>query len=123
MVYVADPAGRRVQVFTIQGKYVSQVAINEEGPARQSAVALAFSPDAEQRFLYVADVGNSQIVFVERKTLNPIGFIGDPGDFPGQFRGLHDIAVDPSGTVYTAEVSELSRFQRFPVAPPEAAVK
>ena len=40
------PPNRRVQVFTPDGKYVTQMFINRAGPSPQSAAGLAFSPDA-----------------------------------------------------------------------------
>src|SRR5204862_938021 len=67
LVYVADRPNRRVQVFTPEGKYITQVFINRAGPSPQSAAGLAFSPDAQQQFLYVADYGNSHIAVLARK--------------------------------------------------------
>src|SRR5262245_38698492 len=72
LVYVADRPNRRVQVFTPDGKYVTQVFINRTGPSPQSAAGLAFSPDTQQQFLYVADYGNSHIAVLERKSLQPL---------------------------------------------------
>ena len=69
LVYVADRPNRRVQVFTPDGKYVTQAFINRSGPSPQSAAGLAFSPDAQQQFLYVADYGNSHIAVLDRKSL------------------------------------------------------
>jgi hypothetical protein len=113
LVYVADRTRRRVQVFTVDGKYLSQVLINPEGPTQHSAVAVALSPDKAQRFLYVGDFGNSQILTVDRKALKVLGFFGSKGSDPGQFNGLHDVAMDSKGNLYTAEVNPGARFQRF----------
>jgi DNA-binding beta-propeller fold protein YncE len=66
LVYVADRPNRRVQVFTPDGKYVRQMFLNRAGPSAASAAGLAFSPDREQRFLYIADYGNSHIAVVDR---------------------------------------------------------
>ena len=60
IVYVGDRGGRRVQVFTLDGKYISQVWIGRECHAPDcgngtTAAGVAFSPDPAQRFLYVAD--------------------------------------------------------------------
>ncbi len=67
LVYVADRGGRRVQVFTIAGKFVNQVFIGRECHAPdcgngQTAAGIAFSPDAEQRYLYVANRSQAQIM-------------------------------------------------------------
>jgi hypothetical protein len=112
-VYVADRGGRRVQVFSLDGKYLTQVFINRAGPSRHSAAGLAFSEDSAQRFLYVADYGNSRIVVLNRADLTELYQFGDRGADPGQFRSPHHIAVDSRGTLYTAEVSPGNRAQKF----------
>jgi DNA-binding beta-propeller fold protein YncE len=117
LVYRADRSNRRVQVFTPEGKYVTQVFINREGPATVSAAGLAFSPDAAQRWLYVADYGNSVVVILDRKTLKEVGRFGSRGAMPGQFQGLHDIAADAHGDLYTTEVAPGARVQKFALQP------
>ena len=113
LVYVADRPNRRVQVFTPEGKYVTQVFINRAGPAAQSAAGLAFSPDAQQQFLYVADYGNSRIAVVERKSLQVLYQFGQRSEKPGDFQGLHHLAIDSKGNLYTGEVAPGARAQRF----------
>jgi hypothetical protein len=113
LVYVADRSNRRVQVFTPEGKYVTQMFLNREGPASGSAAGVAFSPDSAQRFLYVADYGNSRIAVVERKTLQILYQFGRRSAKPGDFRGLHNMAVDSKGNIYTGEVAPGARMQRF----------
>jgi DNA-binding beta-propeller fold protein YncE len=46
------------------------------------------SPDADQRFLYVADFGNSQVHTVDRKTLEIVAVFGRRGTDPGEFQGF-----------------------------------
>jgi hypothetical protein len=113
LVYVCDRENRRIQVFTLAGKYVNQVFINRSGPANGSAAGLAFSPDREQRFMYVADYGNSHVVVLDRKTLEVLYQFGDRSPKPGDFQGIHNIAVDSKGNLYTAEVAPGDRAQRF----------
>jgi DNA-binding beta-propeller fold protein YncE len=139
LVYVSDRANKRVQVFTTDGKYVTQVFLSRgqippsllpgtafgkpmrelaDGLARAGLTAsrTAFSPDPEQRFLYVIDRIRQQIAIVDRKTLEVLGHFGDgPGSAPGQFYVLHDVATDSMGNVYTAEVNEEGnrRAQKF----------
>jgi hypothetical protein len=113
LVYVADRGNRRVQIFTIDGKYQKQLFINREGPSGATAAGLAFSPDAAQKLLYVADFGNGKVVVVDRLSLEVLGSIGTRGAEPGQFQNLHHIAVDSKGTLYTAEVAPGRRFQKF----------
>jgi DNA-binding beta-propeller fold protein YncE len=113
LVYVADRPNRRVQVFTIDGTYKTQMFLNRSGPATGSAAGIAFSPDREQRFLYIADYGNSRIAVVERKSLTVLYQFGERSAKPGDFQGLHHLAVDSKGNIYTGEVAPGARMQRF----------
>jgi hypothetical protein len=113
LVYVADRSNRRVQVFTPDGKYVTQVFINRAGPSNSSAAGLGFSPDAPQQFLYVSDLGNSHVVVLNRKTLQVLYQFGVRGAKPGDFQTPHHVAVDSRGNLYTAEVNPGNRAQKF----------
>jgi DNA-binding beta-propeller fold protein YncE len=113
MVYVADRSNRRVQVFTTAGQYRTQMFVNRAGPASGSVSGLAFSPDKNQQFLYMADYGNSHIVVVDRKKLEVLYQFGRRGPAPGDFQGVHHLAVDSKGNLYTAEVAPGARAQRF----------
>jgi DNA-binding beta-propeller fold protein YncE len=113
LVYVADRTNRRVQVFTPEGKYVSQVFINRAISSQGTAAGLAFSPDAEQQFLYVSDIGNSQMVVLNRKTLQELYQFGTKGAKPGEFQTPHLLSVDSKGNLYTAEVNPGNRAQKF----------
>ena len=113
MLYVADRSNRRIQIFDIQGKYVDQIFINRAGPSAGSAAGIAFSPDREQRFLYVADYGNSRILVLRRKPAQVLYQFGLREATPGNFQGVHFIAVDSKGNLYTAEVLPGNRVQKF----------
>ncbi|MGH7970201.1 MAG: hypothetical protein ACREIC_15880 [Limisphaerales bacterium] len=113
IVYVADRANRRVQLFTPEGIYLTEMFLNRAGPRSASVSGLAFSPDPAQKFLYMADYGNSHIAVVDRKTLKVLYQFGQRGAEPGNFRGVHHIAVDSNGNLYTAEVAPGARAQRF----------
>jgi DNA-binding beta-propeller fold protein YncE len=113
IVYVADRSNRRVQLFTPKGKYLRQLFVNRAGPATDSACGFAFSPDKNQQFLYIADLGNSHIVVADRKKLEILYQFGKRGPALGDFQGLHHIAVDSKGNLYTAEVAPGARVERF----------
>jgi DNA-binding beta-propeller fold protein YncE len=113
LVYVADRANRRVQVFTLDGKYVTQVFINRAMPSQGTAAGVAFSPDAQQQFLYVSDLGNSHMVVLNRKTLQVLYQFGAKGSKPGEFQTPHLLSVDSKGNLYTAEVAPGNRAQKF----------
>ena len=113
LVYVADRSNRRIQIFDIQGKYIDQIFINRAGPSAGSAAGLAFSPDREQRFLYVADYGNSRILILRRKPARVLYQFGLREATPGNFQGVHFVSVDSKGNLYTAEVLPGNRVQKF----------
>jgi DNA-binding beta-propeller fold protein YncE len=102
LVYVSDRDNQRVQVFDRMGRYRTQVFVHRNSPSRQTAAGLALSPD--QRWLYVIDFGNAQVVVYDRKTLKEVATIGSSGTAPGQFVGPHLMATDSKGVVYIAEV-------------------
>ena len=92
-VYVADRSNGRVQVFTLAGKYVTQLFTGG------SPGGLALSPDRDQQFLFVGE-GN-QILVVNRKTLAVLS--ADRFGPRGTVRP-HQMAIDSKGNVYTAEL-------------------
>ncbi len=111
LVYVCDRTHRRIQVFKTDGTYLTQVFVSRTSDP--SAAGLAFSPDPAQRYLYVADYGSGRVVVMDRTSLTILTSFGQLGAGPGEFRGLHAVAVDRAGTVYTAEVGPGNRAQRF----------
>ena len=56
---------------------MTQVFINRAGPAAQSVAGITFSPDTAQRFLYLADYGNSRVLVLDRKSLQVLYQFGD----------------------------------------------
>ncbi len=118
LVYVSDRGGKRVQVFTLDGKYVTQKFIDRycEEPHcgnGQTVASTAFSHDPEQRFLYVASRSPARVWVLDRKTLEPLDSFGRPGVAPGEFYVLHHMNVDAKGNLYTTEVQDGKRIQKF----------
>lgn len=116
LVYVADRNYRRVQVFSLDGQYLDQVIVNPTGADFMTACGLAFSPDPEQEFMYVGDYGNGHVHIVRRRTLEVVGSFGNLGERPGDFQGLHTLAADSKGNLWTAETQPRpvgSRVQKF----------
>jgi hypothetical protein len=50
---------------------------------------------------------------VDRQTLLELTTFGDGGRQPGQFYGVHSIAIDSKGNLYTTETYEGKRLQKF----------
>ena len=73
---------------------------------------IAFSKDPEQRYVFMAE-GTNEKVLVERATLKEISNFGDGGRQPGQFFGVHSIAIDSKGNLYITERYEDKRVQKF----------
>jgi hypothetical protein len=113
IVYVADRSNRRLQLFTPDGKYLTQMFLNRAGPAVGSVTGMTLSPDADQKYLYLSDYGNSHIAVVDRKSLQVLYQFGVRGKEPGNFQGVHLITTDAKGNIYAAEVAPGARAQRF----------
>jgi len=113
LVYVADRGNSRVQVFTLDGKYQTQVFVNRKDKSAATACGLALSSDPQQKYLYVSDFGNGHVWILDRKSLTVLGHFGEQGPEPGNFRNAHHMATDSKGNLYTAEVNPGSRVQRF----------
>jgi DNA-binding beta-propeller fold protein YncE len=137
LVYVCDRKNQRLQVFTIDGKYLTQIFIsrgrmnpsNDAGTlfgrprkdivnkvltSPDTASRATFSPDPQQRFLYIIDRRHQRVLILNRKTLEILGsFGGGVGDQPGQFYVIHDMATDSHGNIYTAEIKDGTRAQKF----------
>jgi DNA-binding beta-propeller fold protein YncE len=112
LVYLCDRAGDRIQEFRLDGTYVREAFIAPETLGSGSAWDLAFSHDPEQRYIYLADGSNEKIHVIERSTLQVVTEFGDGGRYPGTFLGVHSIAVDSQGNIFTTETYEGKRVQK-----------
>lgn len=113
LLYVCDRAENRIQVFQPDGTYLSEVIIAPETLSQGSTWDVAFSPDDEQRFLYLADGQNMRVYVIERATMEVLYSFGDGGRQPGQFFAVHSIDTDSQGNIYTTETYEGKRLQKF----------
>ena len=113
LVYACDRAGDRLQVFRPDGTFVREAFVAPQTLGSGSVWDIAFSHDEDQSFLYVADGSNELIHVLDRETLEVVTTFGDGGRQPGQFYGIHSIAVDSQGNVYTTETYEGKRLQKF----------
>lgn len=113
LVYVCDRVNNRLQVFKTDGTFVQEIFVKPNSLGDGSVWDIAFSPDAEQKYIYLADGTNRKIFIIERKTLETLTTFGDGGRNPGQFFAVHSIAVDSKGNIYTAETYEGKRLQKF----------
>ncbi len=113
LVYVCDRANDRIQVFRKDGTFVKEAFIARRSLGEGSVWDIAFSKDPEQRYLYLADGRNMRVHILLRDTLEELTSFGDGGRQPGQFFGVHSIAIDSKGNLYTTETYEGKRLQKF----------
>ena len=113
LVYVCDRQNDRLQVFTKDGKFIKEQWYARRSLSEGSVWDVAFSRDPQQRYIFMADGRNQRVRIIVRETLEEISNFGDGGRQPGQFFGVHSIAVDSKGNLYTTETYEGKRVQRF----------
>jgi DNA-binding beta-propeller fold protein YncE len=113
LVYAADRNANRIQVTTKEGKFLKEFSLAPTTGEGGSTGGVAFSPDKAQRLLFISDITNNHIWFLNREDGKVIGKMGSMGQNGGQFFGLHMIAVDSKGNIYTGEVFNGERVQRF----------
>jgi len=118
LVYAADRAAERIHVTTKDGRFVKEFIMTAPGTKRNdsdrgAAGGVAFSPDKAQKYLYICDIKNNTIWFLNRDDGKIVGRLGSMGESGGQFFGLHMIATDSRGYIYTGEVFAGQRVQRF----------
>jgi DNA-binding beta-propeller fold protein YncE len=113
LVYVCDRQADRVQVFRADGTFVQEAFYARNTLGSGSAWDIAFSKDPQQRYIFLADGTNEKVRVVLRQTLEELTNFGDGGRQPGQFFGVHSIATDSKGNLYTTETYEGKRLQKF----------
>jgi DNA-binding beta-propeller fold protein YncE len=112
LVYVADRSNNRLQVFRPDGTFVKEAFVAREvRTPTGTVVTMAFSPDKEQKFLYVTS-GDQKVRILDRQTLQVLGSFGRLGHYAGQFHHITDITVDSKGNIYTGE-NEGRRVQKW----------
>src|SRR5438093_740113 len=113
LVYVCDRSNDRIQVFKKDGTFVKESFIAKRTLGDGSVWDIAFSKDAQQKYLYLVDGANEKIYIMLRDSLEILTSFGDGGRQPGQFYAVHSIATDSKGNIYTTETYRGQRVQRF----------
>jgi hypothetical protein len=113
LLYVCDRPNDRIQVFKPDGSFVKEVIVAKRTLGDGSMWDIAFSKDPQQKYMYVADGKNEKIYVMDRQSLEILTSFGDGGRQPGQFFGVHSIATDSKGNIYTTETYEGKRLQKF----------
>ena len=118
LIYLADRANNRIQVFRQNGEYVAEKILRARCGAQEKATwapkrpcgteaafSVGFSHDGPQTYLYVADGGTHVITVLRRKDLEVVDEFGGPGVAAGQLGRPHNLSVDPSGNIFVAEAA------------------
>jgi DNA-binding beta-propeller fold protein YncE len=100
-LFVSDGKMHRVMIFNPKHEVEGQITEGLTDP-----VGLAI--DTENRFLYVADAQQDQVIVYDADTLKLLRRIGTGGKnhyltTPGDFAAPQGVAVDPDGNVYVTD--------------------
>ena len=112
-VYVCDREAAKIEVYDKTGKSLktfpmpwTPTTMPADGQIKQSGgsvVAIDFSPDAAQTYMFIINQNNGVIDIVERETGKKLSSFGRVGRFPGNFDQPHGIAVDSKGNIYISD--------------------
>jgi hypothetical protein len=127
-VYVCERGSDRIQVFTKQGKFVKEFWIHPSTQSRGphcggiwsmtdppcgTIYNLTLSTDPQQKYILVADGTNNMVWILNRNDGTLAGSFGGNGRYAGQLHWIDSIAMDSKGNVYTGEVEDGKRIQKF----------
>jgi hypothetical protein len=112
-VYVCDRVNNRIQVFTPAGEFLQELRVEPLTQANGSVWDMVLSHDPAQSYLYVADGANGRIYVLRRSDGAQVGSFGRTGRMAGEFKWVHNLAIDREGNLYTSEVGFGRRVQKF----------
>ena len=113
LLYVCDRQNDRLQVFKPDGTFVKEMFYEKRTLGSGSVWDIAFSKDPQQKYIYLADGENDRVHIIDRQSLQVLTTFGEGGRQPGEFYGVHSIATDSKGNIYTTETYRGQRVQRF----------
>jgi DNA-binding beta-propeller fold protein YncE len=113
LLYVCDRINNRIQVFRKDGSFVKEFVVAPATRGNGSVWDVDVSHDASQTWLYNADGENNHVWTLVRESGRVLAKFGRSGRQAGQFRWVHNLAVDSRGNIYTTEVDTGKRAQKF----------
>jgi hypothetical protein len=120
LVYVCDRVNNRVQVFHKDGSFVTQFVYEKDTRGSGSTWDLYLWPDKQQDYLVMVDGTNNEMRTIRREDGQVTSTVGRSGRNAGQFHWVHNIAIDSKGNVFTTEVDNGKRIQKWiPNAAPQ----
>ena len=100
-------------MFKKDGTFVKEFFVEKSTRLQGSMWWLALWPDAKQSYLINADGVNNEVRILSRETVETVGSFGRSGRQAGDFHWIHNLAVDSKGNIYTTEVDNAKRVQKF----------
>jgi hypothetical protein len=113
LIYVCDRTQNRIQIFKKDGTFLKEWFFEKATLGNGAVWDLAIWPDPRQTYLLNADGENNEIRIISREDGSVVGSFGHSGRNAGQFHWIHAMAVDKLGNVYTGEVDNAKRIQKF----------
>ena len=116
LVYVCDRQGDRIQVFDKMGNFKNNIWVKRGNSLPDNWGTtwwIGFSPDRQQKYMYVDDGGDEQVKILDHASGEVLSSFGRPGHQAGAFTHGHTLAVDSKGNVYVAETEWGRRVQKF----------
>jgi DNA-binding beta-propeller fold protein YncE len=113
LVYVCDRANDRIQVFHKDGTFVQEFRFEPQTLANGSVWDMVLSTDPDERYMFIVDGANEQALVARRLTGEVLSRFGEAGRMAGEFKWVHNVAIDSKGNLYTTEVGWGRRVQRF----------
>ena len=130
LVYVGERGQNRISVYTKQGKWIKDFSVSPNTPSQRArdcgglppntkmppcgtTYKMVFSKDPDQKYMYVADGTNNHVWILDHKTGKTLGNFGSNGKYAGQFHWINAIGTDLQGNIYTGEVEQAKRIQKF----------
>lgn len=113
LIYVCDRSNNRVQIFTTDGTFVRQFVFEPDTRGSGSVWDMDLWPDDNQTYLIIVDGTNNEMRVVRRADGVVLNIFGRSGRNAGQFHWVHNIAIDSEGNVFTTEVDNGKRVQKW----------
>ncbi len=106
-VWVINETFNQIYVFSNDGKQLLKTLGEKNVPGTDGKhfgkpQDVAFLPDG--RVLVADGLDNHRVMILDREA-NYLGEFGGPGKAPGQFNGVHAVAVGPEGRIYALDRS------------------
>ena len=114
LLYVCDRVNDRIQVFKPDGTFVKEKFIDKQTLGSGSVWDIAFSKDPQQKYhLSVPTARTRRSTSWIATRCEMLTSFGEGGRQPGEFYGVHSIATDSKGNIFTTETYRGQRVQKF----------